>query len=288
MAEKNLNQSPSALGLIIAVMLILAGIGLYSAGRYTSRLDAIERRLAAVEKNQAEPRGRAGVPTKAGSAGAGPVGSTPSRPASGPDPSVIYAVPIDDAPSRGDSPAWVTIVEFGEYQCPYCARAHATLAQLLPEYGSDVRLVWRHLPLSFHEHALPAAHALECAHAQQQFWPLHDALFAGKRDLSDDALSSQVGELAGAVNLSDWRSCFTERRFDSRIRRDQKLAEQFGIRGTPSFFINGRYLGGAQPIDNFRARIDEELARARTSGTPRASYYATAVMARGQRGIKTQ
>ena len=124
----------------------------------------------------------------------------------------------------------------------------ATLTQLLEQYKGDVRLVFRHLPLNFHKRALPAAHAAECARAQRQFWALNDALFGTNRDLSDEALAQRVTELPGNLKLDEWRTCFAEHRYEDRIQRDIKLAEQLGVRGTPAFFINGHHLAGAQPI----------------------------------------
>ncbi len=170
----------------------------------------------------------------------------------------IYRVPVDGLPSVGDPRAPVTIVAFTDYQCPYCSRAEGTLAQLRQSYGSDVRLVVAEAPLPMHEHARPAALAALAASEQGAFDGMRAKLFAGPLD--DAAITRAASDLG-----LDMRRFETDRSGEAAaaLARSQALAEHLGVHGTPSFFINGRRLVGAQPIEQFRAVIDERLGAAR-------------------------
>ena len=215
----------------------------------------------------------------------------------GPDPTKVYSVPVDGAPMRGPADAWVTVVEFADFQCKFCGDVAATLGEVERTFGRAVRLVYRHNPLSFHARAWPAAKAAVCAQAQNKFWPLHDKLFAntqalGARDpqslgrgagMSDADLEG-LAKAAGA-RVEAFKACLADPATKARIDEDQALALRLGARGTPAFFVNGRFLGGAQPFAKFKALIDEELARAKASGTPRADYYARAVVAAGEKAM---
>jgi len=200
----------------------------------------------------------------------------PPRPQ--PDPDAIYRVPIDGRPTLGRADALVTIVESGEFQCPFCSRVRPTLAQIRQRYGADVRVVWFHNPLQFHPNARPAAHAAQEVFEQrgsQAFFRYGELLFDNQRDLTTDTLvrlADQVG-----ANGRQVRRAIETQRHDARIREDQELMRSLGAVGTPSFFINGRSVRGAQPWPVFEAVIDEVLAdaRARVSrGTPRDRLYA--------------
>ena len=187
----------------------------------------------------------------------------------------IYQVPIGDSPTRGGSAAKVTMVVFSEFQCPFCAKVAPTLEQLSKRYGDDLQIVWKHRPLPFHERALPAALAAEVARTQGKFWPMHDRLFAQAGALGGEDLD----RLAKAVGLDAQR--FAAAQMDpaskARVDADAKLADALGVRGTPSFFINGRRLVGAQPIERFITLIEEERARADEklrAGVARAQLYA--------------
>lgn len=188
-------------------------------------------------------------------------GEKRARAARGPDPDKVYDVPVGTSPSTGRDNAPITIVEFGEFQCPFCARVQPTLRRLRQAYGDDIRIVWKHNPLPFHDRAMPAARASQCAHAQDRFWPMHDALFASPDALSDDAIM----EAATSLGLDEgaFRACLVDTTTNERIQADVKLAMELGARGTPSFFINGRSLQGAQPYEAFAALIDEELRKRR-------------------------
>jgi protein-disulfide isomerase len=186
-----------------------------------------------------------------------------------------YRVPVDGLPSIGDARALVTIVAFTDYQCPYCSHAEGTLTQLRQSYGSDVRIVVAEAPLPMHEHARPAALAALAASEQGAFDLMRARLFAGPLD--DAAIERAASDLG-----LDLRSFDADRTGSAvaDLARSQALADHLGVHGTPSFFINGRRLVGAQPIEQFRAIIDERLAAARAlvgSGVRAQDVYAQTV-----------
>ncbi len=169
------------------------------------------------------------------------------------------AVEIGNAPRRGPAGAPITIVEFSDYQCPYCKRVAPTLRDVLNRYGDQVSLVFKDLPLSIHPQARKAAEAARCAGEQGRYWDYHDALFAAP------ALHDAVfGELARSIGLDAprFQECLASGRHRAGVEADARQAEELGISGTPAFLINGILLGGAQPLEAFTRLIDSELARA--------------------------
>src|SRR5450432_409663 len=187
----------------------------------------------------------------------------------------IYKVPVGDAPTRGGKQPKVTIVEFSDFQCPFCSRVNPTITQLEKDYGNDLQVAFRHLPLPFHEHAMPAAEAAEAAREQGKFWEMHDKLFANNTALDRPDLDKYAKEIG--LNMDKFKASMDGHKFKDRIKHDSEDAEKFGARGTPNFFINGRNLRGAQPIESFKAAIDEEIKKADEklkSGTSRAGLYA--------------
>lgn len=161
-------------------------------------------------------------------------------------------------PSRGNAAAKVVIVEFADFECHFCAKAHETVMLVLKAYGDKVRLVFRHYPLSFHPKAPKAAEATACADEQGKFWELHDALFESQ-ELDVDALKMQA-KRAG-VDETKFASCLDSGRTAALVKRDLAAGQQIGVSGTPAFFINGFMLSGAQPEEAFRKVIDAELSR---------------------------
>ena len=177
----------------------------------------------------------------------------PSRP----DPRRRYTVATQDAPVRGDPDAKLAIVAFSDFECPFCSRVNPTLLQILDEYEGKVRLVFKHLPLRIHPRA-PAAHAAaEAAHRQGKFWEMHDKIFADQRRMSPERYREYARELGLDLERFDRDVESTE--VTDRIDAEVAEASRLGVGGTPSFFINGRFLSGAVPADSFRALIDEEL-----------------------------
>jgi protein-disulfide isomerase len=161
-------------------------------------------------------------------------------------------------PSRGGKTAKVTIVEFADFECPYCARAHETVMAVLKAYGDKVRIVFRHYPLSFHPKAPKAAEATACADEQGKFWEMHDALFESQ-ELDEEALKLQAKQVG--VDEAKFATCLSSGRTMPLVKRDMAAGQQAGVNGTPAFFINGFMISGAQPEEAFRKIIDAELAR---------------------------
>lgn len=160
--------------------------------------------------------------------------------------------------SKGPAGAPVEIVEFSDYQCPFCQRANPTVEQVLKTYGDKVHFVYRHFPLPNHPNARPAAEAAACANAQGQFWKYHDRLFATPDRLSDADLKAHAAALG--LDTAKFNSCVDTHATKDIVDLDMKEANEIGVNATPSFFINGRSLDGAQPFESFKRVIDEELA----------------------------
>ena len=166
-------------------------------------------------------------------------------------------VDVAGSPSRGPEHAPVTIVEFSEFQCPFCRRVSPTVREVEERYKGRVRLVFRHFPLSRHKDAPKAAEASECARDEGRFWEMHDRLFANAEKLS----VSDLKQHARAIGLDGaaFDACLDSGRRADRWRRDLADAQSYGASGTPMFFINGRLVTGAQPFDTFARVIEEEL-----------------------------
>jgi protein-disulfide isomerase len=178
----------------------------------------------------------------------------------GPDPSRVHAIDMANAAVRGDERAPVTIVEFSDFQCPFCARVGPTLQEVARVYGSSVRIVWKHMPIpSLHERAVPAAIASEAARNQGKFWEYHDKLFATQDRLAPEDLRRYASELR--LDIDRFEKDLRDPETIRRLERDLTEAERLGLSATPAFFVNGRYLRGAVPFESFAKLIDEELQR---------------------------
>ncbi len=157
---------------------------------------------------------------------------------------------------RGPATAQVTIVEFSDYECPFCKRAEPALKQVLDTYGDKVRLAYRDYPLDFHANARPASLAAHCANAQGKFWEYHEKVMT-----SDDLSRAALDKIADDTGLdrAAFDTCVEKDEFKAAIDADIAAGAAAGVQGTPAFFINGRMLDGAQPFEAFKAIIDEEL-----------------------------
>jgi protein-disulfide isomerase len=192
------------------------------------------------------------------------------------DPALAYRVPIGDlTPVRGPADALITIVELSDFGCPYCGRAQATLAELERLYPGQLRIAYRHNPLDIEDASL-AAEASMAAAAQGQFWPMHDRLYAAGGRVTRARVEDFA--LALGLDLARFRRDLDQRRHLPRIQADADLSRDLGAHSTPTFFVNGRPLVGAQPLRLFVQVVEEELARARAllaRGTPRTGIYQT-------------
>jgi protein-disulfide isomerase len=179
---------------------------------------------------------------------------------------VMKKITIEGNPTKGPKDAKVTIVEYSDFQCPYCARAHATLKdQVLKEYGDKVRVVYKNFPLSFHKWAELAAIGGECAFDQDEaaFWMLYDYYFENQQQLTPENVKEKSLEALKptSVKIDVWTDCFDNTKTADRVRGDMAEGQSVGVTGTPAFMINGRFLSGAQPFPKFKAIIDDELQR---------------------------
>jgi protein-disulfide isomerase len=162
-------------------------------------------------------------------------------------------------PVRGNAAAPITIVEFSDYQCPFCSRVNPTLAKVLETYGDKVKIVFKDYPLPNHPQAPKAAEAARCAGDQKKYWEMHDAMFANQRALDVPALK----QTARAIGLegASFDSCLDSGKHAAAVRSGAEQGEKMGVNSTPTLYINGRALIGAMPFENFKAIIDEELSR---------------------------
>ena len=242
-------------GLIIAVI-ISVGVAAFFAGAYTSNLNSeqitqedLDEAVARLELKMLQNQ----LPT-----------AQPQEP---------VKISADDDPVRGDKDAPITIIEFSDFQCPFCARFHVqTLPLLLENYidTGKVKLVYRDFPIqNIHPNAMPAAAAAECAHEQEKFWEFHDKLFENQNQWNSleaaDAISvfSQYA-FEIELNQEQFDSCLTSGKYVNEIRKDLDDGREYGVTGTPGFFIGSEDLGfvelkGAQPFENFKKIIDVQL-----------------------------
>lgn len=162
-------------------------------------------------------------------------------------------------PTLGPKDAPVTVIEFGDFQCPFCKRSEDAVKAIREKYGDRIKLVYMDFPLSFHPHAMPAANAARCAEAQGKFWQYHDALFADQSKLEPNDLKAAAKTLG--LDTAKFNACFDKNEYDQAIQKDLEEGHRLNVNGTPTFFINGRELVGAQPAESFVSIIDQELAK---------------------------
>ncbi len=202
--------------------------------------------------------------------------------------STVFHVPVGNAPSTGPDTARVTLVAFTDFQCPFCGRAVSTIEALRARLGEDLRVVFRHFPLPFHGNAMGAHEAAQEAFAQggaEAFWQMHDRLFTNQRALGAADLERYAGEIG--LDTDRFRQALRDHRHRPVVEADIELGRRLGVRGIPTFFLNGRRLVGAQPLDRFVALANEVGARAQTeldSGTAPGDLYA-ALIAGGVRAV---
>ncbi len=164
-----------------------------------------------------------------------------------------------EGPSRGPAAAPVTIVEFSDFECPFCGRAEETVKRVMKEYDGKVRLVYRDFPLPMHPQAQKAAEAAQCAGDQGKYWEMHEKLFSNQQALEPTALKGYAKDLK--LDPAKFDKCLDSGEKVKVVDANRRAGEKLGVTGTPAFFVNGYQLTGAQPFEEFKSLIDQELAR---------------------------
>lgn len=186
----------------------------------------------------------------------------------GPAVSMLFDAPrrnveIDPAdPTIGNKAAPITLIEFADFQCPYCGRVAPTIKKLRETYGDKVRLVWKDFPLTqIHPQAFKAGEAAHCAGDQGKYWEYHDRLFANQQSLMPDDLKRHAADLG--LDATTFAACLDTSKYGERVRDGVAEGTRLGVNSTPMFYVNGRVLSGAQPYEAFASVIDEELSRSK-------------------------
>ena len=162
-------------------------------------------------------------------------------------------------PVKGAKEAPVSIIEYSDFQCPFCSKVVPTLKQIESRYGDKVRIAFRDYPLQFHQNAQKAAEAGSCAQEQGKFWEMHDKMFGNQAELDVDKLKVRAAEIG--LNAEAFAQCLDSGKHRQAVQKEMEQATRYGVTGTPAFFINGRPLVGAQPLEAFAQVINEELER---------------------------
>src|SRR5262249_13409984 len=199
--------------------------------------------------------------------------AAPPPPPGQPDDKTRFRAEVKGAPIKGAKDALVRIVQFSDFQCPFCSRVEPTISKVMDEYKGKVRVAWRDLPLPFHPNAMPAAIAARAAGDQGKFWEMHDKIFADQQHMDRETYEKYAQELG--LNMGKFKAALDAQKGKEGIEADA-AGGKIGARGTPAFFINGKFLSGAQPFESFKAKIDEELKTAEglvAKGTPKAKVY---------------
>ncbi len=170
----------------------------------------------------------------------------------------VYRIPLGNSKIRGNPEAPVTIVEFSDFQCPYCARLQPTLKQVLKAYPNEVRLVYKDFPLGFHEHAKNAARAAHAAGEQGKYWEMHDLIFEKNNELSEDMFRKFAERLN--LDITRFMADFRSTRYDKQIQQDINLGRSLGVTGTPTLFINGKRMRN-RSFNDFRTAIEGYLKK---------------------------
>jgi protein-disulfide isomerase len=184
-----------------------------------------------------------------------------------PSKAVMEKIKLDGAACKGPKDAKVTIVEYSDFQCPFCAKGYTTVEQqVLKEYGEKVKFCFKDFPLAFHPWAEPAAIAAECVREQKAdaYWKVYDGFFQNQKDINPTNVKDKAFEFGGAgIDRAKFDDCVDNKKTQAGVKADQAEGGSVGVTGTPSFVINGRLLVGAQPYEQFKAVIDDEMASAK-------------------------
>lgn len=237
------------------------GIGISGAQQFDKFKAVIDQELAKAEAKQKSgtPKDKLYVTLSKENFKSAPAGEEGEQE----DTKTVWKVPVGKSPVKGPAGALVTIIEFSDFQCPYCKKVEDSLAKVFAQYQGKVRLVWKNEPLPFHPRATPAAVVTLEARAKngdKGFWDAHDKLFESQPKLEDADLET----VSKALGL-DWtkvKDAIENDKYDDAIDEDVQLGARVQANGTPHFFINGRRLVGAQPVESFSKVIDEEVKKA--------------------------
>jgi protein-disulfide isomerase len=172
-----------------------------------------------------------------------------------------FPVEVGTSPVYGNKDAKVTIIEFSDFQCPFCAKGADILSKLKQKYGKSIKVAFKNFPLPFHNHAEQAAVAGLCANDQSvdAFWKMHDSMFANQDSLDAEGLKGQAKKIG--LKMDVFEKCLAENKFLPQVKNDVEEGRKVNVKSTPTFFINGQLINGAQPVEVFTELIDEELAR---------------------------
>ncbi len=165
-----------------------------------------------------------------------------------------------DFPAQGPKDAPVRVIEFTDFQCPFCGKARPTVNQVMSEYKGKVRYVLRDFPLSFHKDAVKAHEAGHCADEQGKYWDYTKKIWDNQKAIGMDDLKKYAGEVK--LNASKFNECLDSGKYGDKVRQSQQYGESVGVSGTPAFFVNGRMISGARPFASFKEIIDDELESA--------------------------
>ncbi len=276
---KTMNRT-GAVGIGLSALLLAACQGSGSFAKLQESLAEIQAKQDTIIAKIGE------LETKVGQAPAARPGADPKGPKPGaPDPKLTYKVDVGDAYAKGPNTAKVTIVEWSDFQCPFCSRVVPTMNELSKAYGDDLRIAFKHNALPMHNRAKAAAIAAEAAGKQGKFWEMHDLLFANAKELTDENFVKWAKEIG--IDTAQFEKDLKDPAIAKKVDDNQAQGSKLGARGTPAFFVNGRYLSGAQPVDAFKKIIDEEMKKADAllaKGTPKDKLYEETIKA-GKTGV---
>jgi protein-disulfide isomerase len=251
-----LQFKPKQLILIFSILTFFLGLmlGYFLWGRNTDPVVVITPTQEIVEQAHSTP-----IPTNSPTDIPQPTSTTAAQPTEQTE-LVRHEIPIDDDPMLGAEDAPITIVEFSDYQCSFCARFHnETFGLLIETYGEYIRFVYRDFPLSsIHPQAIPAAEAANCAEDQDFYWEFHNKLFTSNQQLFNAAVYTQFAEELG-LDMGSFQECVDTRKYQSEVEADFAEAQQLGLRYTPTFFVNGIEVIGSKPFSDFAEIIESEL-----------------------------
>jgi protein-disulfide isomerase len=240
--------APVALSIAIAALAVACFTAGWWIGHSGSRDPQVDTRIAALEQRL----GLANAPRPA--AASAPAAAGPSVAEAAP---AFAKVEIGSSPTRGPAEAVVTLVEFTDFQCPFCARVTGTLDQLQREYPKQIRRVFKHFPLPMHPQSREAHRAAAAAGEQGKFWEMHEKIFAQPNAVDRKTLTSHASALA--LDVAKFEKALDSPQVEERVQDDIDEGQRIGVRGTPTFVINGRVFSGALPYEAFKAQVEQTL-----------------------------